>query len=134
MAHTGLLRFGTSTAARDKVLNNTVSGGVTGAKAGTLAVMVSCPTPTYQALQPVLKTFGKDMVAYPHGLHVDADGNVWNAYTGCCIVRTDPRTGAFDTSSADAWSEISCGATPAPWRSSRQHPPSSAGQARSRGR
>src|SRR5690606_13458871 len=26
-----------------------VSGGVTGAKAGTLAVMVSCPTPTYQA-------------------------------------------------------------------------------------
>jgi len=36
-----------------------VSGGVTGARAGTLAVMVSCPTPTYQALQPVLKTFGK---------------------------------------------------------------------------
>ena len=36
-----------------------VSGGVTGAKAGTLAVMVSCPTPTYQQMEPVLKVFGK---------------------------------------------------------------------------
>lgn len=36
-----------------------VSGGVTGAKAGTLAVMVSCPTPSYQALEPVLKVFGR---------------------------------------------------------------------------
>ncbi len=36
-----------------------VSGGVSGAKAGTLAVMVSCPTPTYQALEPVFKVFGK---------------------------------------------------------------------------
>ena len=36
-----------------------VSGGVTGAKAGTLAVMVSCPKPAYQTLEPVLKVFGK---------------------------------------------------------------------------
>ena len=36
-----------------------VSGGVTGAKAGTLAVMVSCPKPAYQKLEPVLKVFGK---------------------------------------------------------------------------
>ncbi|CAN5912444.1 NAD(P)-dependent oxidoreductase [soil metagenome] len=36
-----------------------VSGGITGAKAGTLAVMVSCPRPTYQRLEPVLKVFGK---------------------------------------------------------------------------
>ncbi|MDB5487110.1 MAG: Oxidoreductase, partial [Reyranella sp.] len=36
-----------------------VSGGVTGAKAGTLAVMVSCPMPAYRALEPVLKVFGK---------------------------------------------------------------------------
>jgi 3-hydroxyisobutyrate dehydrogenase-like beta-hydroxyacid dehydrogenase len=36
-----------------------VSGGVTGAKAGTLAVMVSCPRPVYQRMEPVLKVFGK---------------------------------------------------------------------------
>jgi 3-hydroxyisobutyrate dehydrogenase-like beta-hydroxyacid dehydrogenase len=36
-----------------------VSGGVTGAKAGTLAVMVSCPKPAYQKLEPMLKVFGK---------------------------------------------------------------------------
>jgi 3-hydroxyisobutyrate dehydrogenase-like beta-hydroxyacid dehydrogenase len=36
-----------------------VSGGVTGAKAGTLAVMVSCPRPVYQKLEPTLKVFGK---------------------------------------------------------------------------
>jgi 3-hydroxyisobutyrate dehydrogenase-like beta-hydroxyacid dehydrogenase len=36
-----------------------VSGGVTGAKAGTLAVMVSCPKPTFAEIEPILKTFGK---------------------------------------------------------------------------
>ena len=36
-----------------------VSGGMTGAKAGTLAVMVSCPQPTFQAMEPVLKVFGR---------------------------------------------------------------------------
>ena len=36
-----------------------VSGGVTGARAGTLAVMVSCPKPAYGEIEPVLKTFGK---------------------------------------------------------------------------
>ena len=40
-------------------VDSPVSGGVTGAKAGTLAVMVSCPRPAYQKLEPVLKTFGK---------------------------------------------------------------------------
>lgn len=41
------------------LVDSPVSGGVTGAKAGTLAVMVSCPKPTYQKLEPVLKVFGK---------------------------------------------------------------------------
>ena len=40
-------------------VDSPVSGGVTGAKAGTLAVMVSCPMPAYQRLEPVLKVFGK---------------------------------------------------------------------------
>ena len=40
-------------------VDSPVSGGVTGAKAGTLAVMVSCPKPAYQELEPVLKVFGK---------------------------------------------------------------------------
>ena len=36
-----------------------VSGGVKGAREGTLAVMVSCPKNVYAELEPVLKTFGK---------------------------------------------------------------------------
>lgn len=40
-------------------VDSPVSGGVSGAKAGTLAVMVSCPTVTYRKLEPVLKVFGK---------------------------------------------------------------------------
>ena len=36
-----------------------VSGGVKGAREGTLAVMVSCPNNVYVELEPVLKTFGK---------------------------------------------------------------------------
>ena len=40
-------------------VDSPVSGGVTGAKAGTLAVMVACPKPDYQKLEPVLKVFGK---------------------------------------------------------------------------
>ena len=36
-----------------------VSGGLAGARNGTLAVMVSCPKPIYAELEPVLKTFGK---------------------------------------------------------------------------
>jgi 3-hydroxyisobutyrate dehydrogenase-like beta-hydroxyacid dehydrogenase len=36
-----------------------VSGGVTGARAGTLAVMVSCPKKSFEEIEPVLKTFGK---------------------------------------------------------------------------
>ncbi|HYD07436.1 MAG TPA: NAD(P)-dependent oxidoreductase [Reyranella sp.] len=36
-----------------------VSGGVTGATAGTLAVMVSCPKPAFGEVEPVLKTFGR---------------------------------------------------------------------------
>ncbi|SEN86445.1 NAD-binding of NADP-dependent 3-hydroxyisobutyrate dehydrogenase [Rhodospirillales bacterium URHD0017] len=40
-------------------VDSPVSGGVTGANAGTLAVMVSCPKPAYQKLEPVLKVFGK---------------------------------------------------------------------------
>jgi 3-hydroxyisobutyrate dehydrogenase-like beta-hydroxyacid dehydrogenase len=36
-----------------------VSGGVTGAAKGTLAVMVSCPQPTFEEIDPLLKVFGK---------------------------------------------------------------------------
>lgn len=36
-----------------------VSGGIAGAKGGTLAVMVSCPKATYQTVEPILKTFGR---------------------------------------------------------------------------
>jgi 3-hydroxyisobutyrate dehydrogenase len=36
-----------------------VSGGLRGAREGTLAVMVSCPRNVYAVLEPVLKTFGK---------------------------------------------------------------------------
>lgn len=36
-----------------------VSGGVTGAAKGTLAVMVACPKATYEDVQPILQTFGK---------------------------------------------------------------------------
>ncbi|MGQ0577810.1 MAG: NAD(P)-dependent oxidoreductase, partial [Betaproteobacteria bacterium] len=36
-----------------------VSGGLKGAREGTLAVMVSCPKNAYTELEPVLRTFGK---------------------------------------------------------------------------
>jgi 3-hydroxyisobutyrate dehydrogenase-like beta-hydroxyacid dehydrogenase len=36
-----------------------VSGGVTGAAKGTLAVMVSCPKPTFEEIDPLLRVFGK---------------------------------------------------------------------------
>jgi 3-hydroxyisobutyrate dehydrogenase-like beta-hydroxyacid dehydrogenase len=36
-----------------------VSGGLAGARNGTLAVMVSCPRPVFDGLEPILKTFGK---------------------------------------------------------------------------
>lgn len=36
-----------------------VSGGIAGAEKGTLALMVSCPTETYETVLPVLDIFGK---------------------------------------------------------------------------
>lgn len=36
-----------------------VSGGLKGAREGTLAVMVSCPKAIYDKVEPILKTFGK---------------------------------------------------------------------------
>lgn len=36
-----------------------VSGGIAGAKGGTLAVMASCPRATYDTIQPVIANFGK---------------------------------------------------------------------------
>jgi 3-hydroxyisobutyrate dehydrogenase-like beta-hydroxyacid dehydrogenase len=36
-----------------------ISGGVAGATAGTLAVMVSCPKHAYAEVEPILKTFGR---------------------------------------------------------------------------
>ena len=35
-----------------------VSGGIAGAKGGTLAVMVSCPHGTFEKVEPILSTFG----------------------------------------------------------------------------
>jgi 3-hydroxyisobutyrate dehydrogenase-like beta-hydroxyacid dehydrogenase len=40
-------------------VDSPVSGGVAGATAGTLAVMVSCAKATFADIDPVLKTFGK---------------------------------------------------------------------------
>lgn len=39
-------------------VDSPVSGGVSGAERGTLAVMVSCPRATFDELEPVLKVFG----------------------------------------------------------------------------
>jgi 3-hydroxyisobutyrate dehydrogenase-like beta-hydroxyacid dehydrogenase len=40
-------------------VDSPVSGGITGAEKGTLAVMVSCPDETYAQVEPVLKNIGK---------------------------------------------------------------------------
>src|SRR5262245_11723969 len=40
-------------------VDSPVSGGVAGATKGTLAVMVSCTKPTFDEVEPLLKTFGK---------------------------------------------------------------------------
>jgi 3-hydroxyisobutyrate dehydrogenase-like beta-hydroxyacid dehydrogenase len=40
-------------------VDSPVSGGVAGAKAGTLAVMVSCRKATFDEIDPLLKAFGK---------------------------------------------------------------------------
>lgn len=40
-------------------VDSPVSGGIKGAVNGALAVMVSCPKPTYERIEPILKNFGK---------------------------------------------------------------------------
>jgi 3-hydroxyisobutyrate dehydrogenase len=40
-------------------IDSPVSGGVGGAKAGTLAVMAACPAKEFARFEPVLKTFGR---------------------------------------------------------------------------
>src|SRR5471030_2523928 len=40
-------------------VDSPVSGGMKGAKDGTLALMVSCPKATYPDVEPILKNFGK---------------------------------------------------------------------------
>ena len=40
-------------------VDSPVSGGVTGAEKGTLAVMTSCPRPVYERIEPIVSTFGK---------------------------------------------------------------------------
>jgi len=35
-----------------------------------------------------------DVWGWPHQVDFDPEGNVWLAYTACCIVKFDPRTGA----------------------------------------
>lgn len=57
-------RVGAAIAAESKergitFVDSPVSGGVGGAKAGTLAVMVSCPRATFERLEPMLKNLGK---------------------------------------------------------------------------
>ncbi len=53
-------RIAEAAAARDvSWVDAPVSGGPGGARAGTLAVMVSCAQPTFQQVDPVLRTFGK---------------------------------------------------------------------------
>ncbi len=41
------------------LVDSPVSGGVAGAQAGTLAVMVSCPKPTLAEVEPILKNLGR---------------------------------------------------------------------------
>jgi 3-hydroxyisobutyrate dehydrogenase-like beta-hydroxyacid dehydrogenase len=41
------------------LVDSPVSGGVAGAVKGTLAVMVSCPKPTFGEVEPILKNFGR---------------------------------------------------------------------------
>jgi 3-hydroxyisobutyrate dehydrogenase-like beta-hydroxyacid dehydrogenase len=43
-------------------LDGPLAGGVAGAEAGTLSVMVSGPTIAYRDVEPVLKTFGRNVV------------------------------------------------------------------------
>lgn len=40
-------------------VDSPVSGGVPGAKSGTLTLMVACPTATFETLLPLFQTFGK---------------------------------------------------------------------------
>lgn len=40
-------------------VDSPVSGGIAGAKGGTLAVMVSCPKSTFETVQPIIGNFGK---------------------------------------------------------------------------
>ena len=40
-------------------VDSPVSGGIGGATKGTLAVMVSCPLPTFERVDPILKVFGR---------------------------------------------------------------------------
>jgi 3-hydroxyisobutyrate dehydrogenase-like beta-hydroxyacid dehydrogenase len=42
-----------------QVVDAPVSGGVKGACEGTLAVMISCPEPTFETVEPIAQTFGK---------------------------------------------------------------------------
>ena len=53
-------RVGAASAAKNVAwVDSPVSGGIPGATAGTLAVMVSCPEATWPEVEPILKTFGK---------------------------------------------------------------------------
>ena len=53
-------RVGAAAAAKNVAwVDSPVSGGIPGATAGTLAVMVSCPEATWPEVDPILKTFGK---------------------------------------------------------------------------
>lgn len=40
-------------------IDSPVSGGIAGARNGTLAVMVSCPKPSFTEVEPILQTLGK---------------------------------------------------------------------------
>ena len=55
----GAIAAALATEGRITLVDSPVSGGVTGAEKGTLALMVSCPKPVFERIEPVLATFGK---------------------------------------------------------------------------
>jgi hypothetical protein len=42
----------------------------------------------------IVKQFGADQIVYPHGIHVDKDGNIWVADLQSNVERPAPRAGA----------------------------------------
>jgi len=52
------------------------------------------PVIKFDANGKIVKMFGADMIVYPHGLHVDRDGNIWIADLQSNVDRSAGRGGA----------------------------------------